>query len=166
MTSELRSAKADLVAYRRHIQMLYERVQPWCKELGLAVAFGTHHLSERRHGEYEVPTLAIANPKGNKLATLVPQGEVIVSALGRVDLMGASGRAEKFLFLREHGYITVRDFETGRRLSLTPDPKRAFMGVKAADWYWVPAYPVRRAWPLTLELFVDVLTAVSDEYPN
>ena len=140
--------------------MLFSDIENWLKGTDLKASRGTMELDEEVLGRYEAPTVTIQNAQAKKVADLLPVGAQIIGAEGRVDLVGTLDR-EVLVYLSQGGpRITVkaanrREAEGGRATPL-------FRGVEEAGWYWIERSRPARARRLTQELFLDLVSEVSD----
>lgn len=154
------STKSRQDEYTSRLNALYSEVQKWIENTGLGVLQKTIKLNEEIPGRYEVPTLTISDAQGKKVADLLPVGAWIIGAEGRVDLVGTVDR-EALVYMAEGGpQITTKEEEGGRTEQTRSIP--LFRGVEEAGWYWIERWRPSRARRLTGQLFVDLLSEVSD----
>lgn len=147
--------------YLSRVQVLLEQIEQWCREIGLQVVREETEINEERHGVYQVPVLVLQNNVGKRVAQVVPFGESVLGAHGRVDLVGNFGKREKFAFLSEGGpSITTRQ-QTAPDGGFVERTRKLYHGVDAEGWYWVTPGPISRAYPVSKEVFIDLLRAVT-----
>lgn len=126
----------------------------------LRASRGVIELHEEAIGRYEAPTLTIQDSGGSKVADLVPVGAWIIGAEGRVDLVGSLGR-ESLMYMAEGGpQFTTKATNSGKAKAEHSTP--LFRGVEQAGWYWIERWRPSRARRLEEELFMDLLSEVSD----
>lgn len=140
---------------------LLSEVDAWSKQLGLRVTPGVTAINEERYGQYEAPTLILDDGNGKRMAEIVPFGASILGAWGRVDVVGEYGKREKIVYLSVGGPIMTIRGQVGEGGVAEESTHRLYRGVDAEGWYWVSPSPIRRAYPLTQEVFKDLLSAVS-----
>lgn len=158
MTTE---SQAALQHYRDRTQTLLVQCETWCRALGLQVAQDQIHINEERHGRYTMPALKISTAQGKHLASIVPFGESILGAHGRVDLQGEYGKQEKIVYLSAGGPSITTRIQEGENGPMHEHTRLLYRGIEQEGWYWVSPAPIHRGYPLTLEIFKDLLSAVS-----
>lgn len=139
------SVKSRQQEYISRLGELYSAIEKWIKQTDLRASRSTMDLDEEDLGRYEAPTLTIQDATGKTVADLRPVGAQIVGAEGRVDIVGRLDR--------------------GNLLYVTPEKgksKRLFKGIEDAGWYWIGETRLGRAYPVTKQLFLDLLSEVSD----
>jgi hypothetical protein len=154
------STKSRQDEYVSRLNMLYSDVVKWIKDTDLKVSHDQVELHEEVIGSYKAPALVIQEAQGNKVVDLLPVGARIIGAEGRVDLVGRLDR-NNLVYLKTGGpQITtrVRTGADGSEESARP----LFKGVERPGWYWIGETRLGRAHPLTKELFLDLLSEVSD----
>jgi len=156
MTSETKSRQDEYIA---RLNELYSHVGTWIKDARLSVSRDTIELHEEVLGHYEAPALTVLDTQRKKVAELQPAGACIVGAQGRIDLVGLSGR-EALLYLAKGGpqYETKVTNGAGEENRSKP----LFRGVDEAGWYWIERFRPARARHLVKELFLDLVSEVSD----
>jgi len=146
--------------YVSRLNELYSAVETWMEDTDLKTSRGTVELNEEIPGRYEAATLKISGAQGKKVADLLPVGAWIIGAEGRVDLVGLLDR-NSLVYLREGGpHIKMTESERPRDSKEWSRP--LFKGVERPGWYWIGESRRGRAHPLTKELFLDLLSEVSD----
>ena len=157
MTSETTSKQKE---YITRLDELYSRVGMWIENTDLKVSRSVFELNEEVPGHYEAPTLTILDVSGKKLAELQPVGAWIIGAEGRVDLVGLLDR-NSLIYLTTGGpQITTRARASAGNPEESSQP--LFKGVEQPNWYWIGESRLGRVHPVTQELFLDLLSEVSD----
>ncbi len=154
-------AKEVLDQYLKRIESLLADCGQWCRARGLKVRRGEITINEERHGQYQASTLNITDTEGRRIAEVIPFGESILGALGRVDLVGEYGKREKIFYLSGGGPKVQMRLRGGKGETIEESTRPLLRGVSDDGWYWVSPAPIRRAYPLTQEVFMDLLSAVS-----
>ncbi|MBM4023834.1 MAG: hypothetical protein FJ280_00280 [Planctomycetes bacterium] len=139
------STKSRQDEYLARVNALYSDAEKWIEGTDLEVSRGTMELDEEALGRYAAPTLTIQDAQGKKVADLLPVGAQIIGAEGRVDIVGRLDRNHLL-------YLPPK--EAGVR--------RSFKGMGEAGWYWIGETRLRRVHRLAQELFLDLLSEVSD----
>ena len=163
MSMVLDEQNAVLKCYLAHVAELYQMIATWCEAWDVQVTQHEIQLEEERHGVYTAPMLRLIGNGERELAALVPFGESILGAHGRVDLLGAYGRREKLVYLLEGGPTLTTNAEVGVGGEAAERTRRLYRGVEVDGWYWVTPGPIRRAHLLDPEIFADLLSAVSGD---
>lgn len=153
---------AALDKYLARIRTLLMDCEKWSIGRGLKVTRGETLINEERHGQYQAPTLMLDDNHGKRLAEVIPFGEAILGAWGRVDVVGEYGKREKIVYLSTGGPTITTSIQGGDGSGGEVITRSLYRGVEAEGWYWVSPSPIRRAYSLTPEVFVDLLSAVSD----
>lgn len=161
MTRLQTDAIAALPQFLMRTRDLLSDIGAWSKQLNLQVAQGETTINEERHGSYQAPSLVLSDAHGKRIAEVVPFGEAILGAHGRVDVVGEYGKQEKIVYLSAGGPSITTRIQVGEGGESEESTRRLYHGVGAEGWYWVAPYPLRRAYPVTQEVFVDLLSAVS-----
>lgn len=150
-----------LPTYLLRTRALLADIGRWSQDLGLRVQHGEVSINEERHGQYHAPALSLRDGQGKLLAEVKPFGESILGSWGRVDMIGEYGRQEKIVYLSAGGPSITTRIQVGEEGKSEESARRLYHGVGAEGWYWVAPYPLRRAYPVTQEVFIDLLSAVS-----
>lgn len=153
--------KNDLNQFLFRTRALLSNCEQWSIILGLTVKHGESIINEERHGQYKVPTLILDDGHGKLVAEIAPFGASILGAWGRVDVVGEYGRREKIVYLSEGGPTITTRIQVGNEGAAEESTHRLYRGVDAEGWYWVSPPPIRRAYLVTREVFIDLLSAVS-----
>jgi len=150
---------AEIYAFVAKVEALLKDLEKWASESYLQTVRGEVDVSEETLGTYSVPSLTISDQYGNFLAEIVPIGTRILGANGRIDLRGRYDKA-----------IVVDLNEGGPTLTTTmidgsTDKKRTtkfYRGIDQDGWYWIDRTAQPKGHVLTKELFLGLLTQVSD----
>jgi len=108
-----------------------------------------------------VPSLTISDRDGNLLAEIVPIGTHILGANGRIDLRGRYDKAI-VVDLNEGGPKLISTVTDGS--NVTKRTKKIYRGIDQAGWYWIDRAAQPKGHVLTKELFLGLLSQVSDYY--
>lgn len=146
--------------YLKRLNELYKEVKKWTKTRALVVKEKEVNLNEELLGQYKAPGLLIIDKKGEKIAELQPVGAQIIGANGRVDVIGKLDQMY-LVYLEPSGpRLTITEKVNNEE---TQRPSRPlFRGVDNPGWYWIESARLGRARTVTEELFLDLLTEVSD----
>jgi len=153
---EQHAGKAKL--YVDRVRELLTQVRGWCEERQLNIWSDSTELNEELMPKYSAPKLAISTNDGLTIARIVPMGAAIIGAQGRVDLIGQFSR---HAFLYHVGMGPTVAVTVGTMRAGDPLRKPILSGVDGDGWYWIEA-SVRRAKQVEEELFIELLTDVSD----
>lgn len=153
--------KPALDEYLARTRLLLADCEQWSAGLGLEVTHGETAINEERYGQYQAPTLILDDSSGKHMAEIVPFGASILGAWGRVDVAGEYGKREKIVYLSEGGPTITMRIHEGDKGKAEESPRRLYRGVEVDGWYWVSPPPLRRAYLITREVFMDLLSAVS-----
>lgn len=154
------STKSRQDEYISRLKKLYAAVETWTKDTDLGVLQGTIELDEEVPGRYEAPTLTIQDSQGKQLAALEPVGAWIIGAEGRVDMSGPLNR-ESLVYMAKGGpQFTAKATDADKSVEEHTTP--LFRGVNEAGWYWIERWRPSRAHRVDEELFMDLLSEVSD----
>jgi hypothetical protein len=158
MIAKTHPADRTLEQYLTRTVALLADIKRWVADFSLCIECGETSINEERHGHYQAPTLIMRDTQGKLIAEVIPFGEAILGAWGRVDVVGEYGKREKIVYLSAGGPTMTMQVQVGEAEEST---RRLYRGVDAEGWYWVSPHPIRRAYPLTCEVFADLLSAVS-----
>jgi hypothetical protein len=146
--------------YIERLKDLYQEVEKWIKQKGLVAKEQDIEINEEVPGRYKAPALTIQSEHGEQVAELLPIGAWIIGAEGRVDLIGKLDRTN-LVFLQMGGPVVKKSLRDS--IGKVEEVSRPlFKGVSQAGWYWIGESRRGRAHPLTKELFLDLLSEVSD----
>lgn len=155
--------------YLKRIDELYSLFKDWSKEEELLVHSKEVDIDEVREKKYKAPMLIISTKSKEKLAEIVPIGFNILAGEGRVDIKGRFDIENIIYLLKEGPFIRFKEsvLKEGKKTFESQfSEKHLFKGVDKDDWYWIESR-LGRAKRLDKELFLDILTAVSDyEFAN
>jgi hypothetical protein len=144
--------------YVQRVTAFLKAASGWCTDRGLSVETEALTLREEGLAEYEAPSLYISKDAVS-VAKILPIGSKIIGAYGRLDLIGRVSR-HAFLFYSGNGpAFSTQTIVKGRITSSSSAPMLS--GVDGEGWYWIEAR-VRRARRVEENLFIDLLTDVSD----
>lgn len=155
------SNSAALALFLERTRQLLNNIETWGKQLNLQIVQGEKTINEERHGSYQAPMLTLTNKQGQCLATVEPFGEALLGAHGRVDIIGKYGKQEKISYLSAGGPTITTRIQVGEGSIAEERIQKLLRGVEAEGWYWISPFPLRRAYPLSQEVFVDLFSAVS-----
>lgn len=161
MTAMKDSTNAVLEQYLTRVSALFADIKKWSADLGLHVEHGETSINEERHGQYRSPTLILSDARARRIAEVIPFGESILGASGRVDIVGDYGKREKIVYLNEGGPTIAMRIQAGVDGAAEESTRKLYRGVDAEGWYWVSPLPIRRAYRITQEVFSDLLSAVT-----
>jgi hypothetical protein len=161
MTSKQNSSTEALDQYLKRTRTLLADIRKWSMDFGLCGSDGEITLNEERHGQYQAPTLILSDERAKRIAKLIPFGESIIGAQGRVDVVGDYGKQEKIIYLNEGGPTLSMRVQGSTEAIAVESARKLYRGVDAKGWYWISPSPIRRAYPITQEVFGDLLGAVT-----
>lgn len=161
MTAMKNTLNPVLNQYLTHVTALFANIEKWGGDFGLQMQGGETTINEERHGQYEVPTLVLNDAQGKRIAEVLPFGESIIGAQGRVDLVGNYGKREKIVYLNAGGPTMTTRIQVGTEGAAEESTRKLYRGVDAEGWFWLSPSPIRRAYPITPEVFADLLSAVT-----
>lgn len=161
MTAMKNTSNAVLEQYLTHVTALFANIERWGADFGLQMERGETTINEERHGQYQAQTLMLNDAQGKRIAEVVPFGESIIGAQGRVDLVGDYGKREKIVYLNEGGPTMTTRIQVGTDGASEESTRKLYRGVDAEGWFWVSPSPIRRAYPITREVLADLLSAVT-----
>ncbi|MGA2027016.1 MAG: hypothetical protein ABSH17_08110 [Syntrophobacteraceae bacterium] len=145
--------------YLERLRNLYDSVLPWCQKQGLNVTQEEAKLVEENLGAYTAPALIIT-ASGSIIANLKPIGTNIIGASGRVDIIGSLDK-DSLVYLEVGGPSIKTSVSTGGKV-IEQSSKPFFKGVTREGWYWIEERRLGRARIFDEQLFLDLLTEVSD----
>lgn len=160
MSATTENQTESLQQYLRRTEALLCDLEKWGATFDLQIKRGQTTINEERHGQYCVETLVLNDAQGKRIAEVAPFGESIIGAQGRVDLVGDYGKREKIVYLNEGG-PTLTTGTVGADGACEKSTRKLYRGVDAEGWFWVSPSPIRRAYPVTREVFADLLSAVT-----
>lgn len=115
-------------------------------------------IEESGHDPYPTNQLLIYNGS-DLIATLNPVGFRIISAVGRVDIIGKYSK-EPIVYLLQGGPSITSEIKAGDFKEQSH--RFYFKGVEKDGWYWVGNPTIKRAYPFNEQMFFDLLDGVSD----
>ena len=155
------TSNAVLDQYLTHVTALFASFERWSADFGLQVERGETTINEERHGQYQAHTLRLNDVQGKRIAEVVPFGESVIGALGRVDLVGDYGKREKIVYLNEGGPTMTTRIQVGTDGTSEQGIRKLYRGVDTEGWFWLSPSPIRRAYPISREVLADLLSAVT-----
>lgn len=147
--------------YLERLAGLHQEVRRWLADADVTITEEDRDVSEETLGDYLASELVIRDGDGTEIARLRPIGGDIIGALGRVDLVGRMDR-QPILYLSAGGPVVAMVEASTTRDAHSSVRRRMLDGVEAEGWYWISDRRLRRARPLTAELFKDLVLEVSD----
>lgn len=148
-----------ITEYIERLRNLYADINLWCREQGLDITRKDEALVEEDLGSYVAPALEIA-VAGRVLARIKPIGANVIGASGRVDIIGRLDK-DSLVYLRAGGpRLTIKATVEDQIFEGSSRP--FFKGVTNDGWYWIEEKRLGRVRPLDRQLFLDLLTEVSD----
>lgn len=155
----MRFPKEHPQEYLAKLNALHREVVGWVRPLGIHTIGHDVQLREEAFGTYVAPGLALYL-NSEPLADLKPMGAAIIGAAGRVDFIGPVDSATVVYLEKGGPRVTITetvgthsDSSSGPMLSLKID---------RAGWYWIEDRGSKKAVPLTRDLFLTLLSGVSD----
>jgi hypothetical protein len=131
-------------------------VRKWLTDSPVHFLEKTINVVETASGEYSAPALEILSNEDALIAELEPIGAWIIGALGRVDMKGKYETVNLLYLAKGCPHFTIKvNGEEERSAPL-------FRGVDQDGWYWIESGRLRRARSLNVELFLDLLSEISD----
>ncbi|MBN1974360.1 MAG: hypothetical protein JW787_12025 [Sedimentisphaerales bacterium] len=146
--------------YIIRVKDLYDQVKKWIKAKKLIAKEKEVELNEEMSGIYKVPGLLIEDKEGKKIAELQPAGAWIIGAEGRVDIIGIIDRAYLVYLQIEGPHMKMSVSSSAEKVEEISRP--LFKGVDQPGWYWIENKPRGKARLVDSELFIDLLSEVSD----
>ena len=147
--------------YLDKINFLLSNVKDWCDPFGIQAIVNQTSINEDPYGQYNAPTLVLKLHDGKHLAEVSPFGAAVLGAMGRIDIVGEYGKREKIVYLSAGGPAIITNIQASVGDEKVEKPYQFYRGVDSEGWYWVAPFPLRRAYPITKEIFLDLLSAVS-----
>ena len=149
--------------YLQRVDELYSHFEVWLKEEEL-ITNPEEIVIEEINAKYKVNKLTISTKSVEKIAEIVPIGFNIVGGAGRIDVQGRFDSVNIIYLL--HGGPSIHFKERVLRNDKTVfegkySSKHLYKGVDSDDWYWIES-KLGRAKHIDKELFLDILTSVSD----
>ncbi len=154
--------KADIrkQKYIAWLKELHDEVKKWIKKEKLVAQEKDVEINEEIPGRYQAPSLSIQDKSGKEIAELRPVGAWIIGAEGRVDVIGRLDQIH-LVYLEPPGPgISVVVSDDGGKIER--NSRILFQGVENPGWYWIEDKPRGKAHLINGELFMDLLSEVSD----
>ncbi len=153
------NTKKRVKEYTERLKDLYIHVKKWSAGRSFRFVDKDIDITEMVPGVYSAPALEIRSDTGALIATLEPIGAWIIGALGRVDLKGKSETVNLLYLAKGSPHRTIKitagGYEEKRSAPL-------FRGVDHDGWYWIEDARLGRVRSLDAELFLDLLSGISD----
>lgn len=153
------ATESEISTFLSKIEDFFSDLEKWSSEVGLTTTRGSVEVSEEILGTYSAPTLTIIDSTGESIAEAVPIGRSIVGANGRVDLNGTYDKAI-LLALSEGGPSLHTTVTEGSHVEQRT--KKIYQGVTEAGWYWIERTARLKGNAVTKDLFLYLLSQVSD----
>jgi hypothetical protein len=144
--------------YIERLQNLYDDIRLWSRGQGLDITREEERLLEQDLGTYSAPALKITC-SGKFVASVKPIGANVIGASGRVDIIGRLDK-DSLVYLQTGPHLTINTSTDGEIIERSSKP--FFKGVTDDGWYRIEEKRLGRARLLDQELFLDLLTEVSD----
>ncbi|MCK4814595.1 hypothetical protein KA005_02400 [bacterium] len=152
--------KSKQEEYISKIKQLYSEIENWVERKSFVAQKGEIEINEEIPGRYKVPSLSIQDQEGKQVAELRPIGAWIVGAKGRVDLIGQFDQ-NNLVYMEAGGPHIATSISIGGEKT-EEKAKPLFKGIDQTGWYWIEDKRRGRARLLNAELFMDLLSEVSD----
>lgn len=138
---------------------LLDNISLWLRETDLKPEAGTTTIKEARTGPYQSPVLSIFDEAGKKIASIEPVGAWVIGAEGRVDIIGSID-SESFVYMKKGGPVFFSPVHKGNKIE--KKITHIYKGIDCDGWYWIEDKKRRKAHLLSGELFMEILTEVTD----
>lgn len=145
--------------YLERLRNLYDDIRIWSQEQGLNITPEDESLVEGSMGVYLAPALIITS-SGRVIARVKPIGANVIGASGRVDIVGGLDK-DSLVYLQAGGPGLRMKASIGGEI-IEQSSKPFFKGVTSDGWYWIEEKRLGRVRLLDRQLFLDLLTEVSD----
>ena len=144
--------------FSRRIDELYSNIDSWLSSYGLTALTEEPEINEENSGIYKVNQLAIYD-KEEKIARMMPVGAWVIGANGRVDLIGKFDRTIIVYIEKEGSSLTTTIKDGDRQETFST---QFYKGIEETGWYWIENRRHGKAHLLDKELFLELLSEVSD----
>lgn len=148
-----------LDGFLKNTDKLYDNINSWIGTHGLTALPEKIEVTEEASGKYSANKLTIQDEKKQIIASIVPIGAWVIGANGRVDLIG---KFDKLIIVNlEKGGLSLSTTMTVGDHQET-STRHFYKGIKEAGWYWIEDTRLGKARLLDKDLFLELLSEVSD----
>ncbi|MBF0103014.1 MAG: hypothetical protein HQK77_19120 [Desulfobacterales bacterium] len=143
----------------KNIDELYTNIDCWLNPYELITTSKEIELIEEASGAYKAKELIIHDKNKETIATIMPIAAWVIGANGRIDLIGKYDKVI-IVYLEKEGFflsITNKHEEHEKNV-----PNQLYKGIEKNGWYWIEDSRRGKAHLLNKELFLELLSEVSD----
>ena len=145
--------------FLKNIDELYDKISSWLSLYGLTTIQEGIEINEEASGTYTTNKLIIQDKKKETVASIIPVGAWVIGANGRVDLIG---KFDKVIIVNleksEPALSTTIKVGVNQETLTRP----FYKGIKKTGWYWIEDKRRGKAHLLGKNLFLELLSEVSD----
>lgn len=153
-------ARKKLDEFIARVNTLYSEVGSWLENEPFSTRKETIEINEKLAGKYEIESLTISDNEGILIAELRPIGAWIIAAEGRVDIIGKSDNENLVYIVSDGPHVTMQEKTENQKIQRSSRP--IFKGIEGSGWYWIESKRLGRARLLDKNLFIDLMSVVSD----
>jgi len=148
-----------LERFLKSIDTLYDNISSWLSPYGSSTLQEEIEIIEEASGTYKANKLTIQDEKKETIASIMPVGAWVIGANGRVDLIG---KLDKVIIvnLEKGGPTLSTTVKVGDHQETAT--RQFYKGIKESGWYWIEDKRRGKAHLLDKELFLELLSEVSD----
>ena len=153
-------AQKKLSEFFTRVNHLYSDIELWLKTEQFIIKKEKIEISEKIAGSYKIESLIVLDNENNKIAELRPVGAWIIAAEGRVDIIGKLNKENLVYLISEGPHLTI--IEEAKNSKTAKSSRPLFRGIEGNGWYWIESKRPGRARLLDKNLFIDLMSMVSD----
>ncbi len=151
--------RKTLDRFLKDIDELYVNIISWLDTSELTTFTEQIELREEASGAYKIRKLIIHDKKKETIADITPVSARVIGANGRVDSLGKYDKAI-ILKLEKNDSPSITTIPVGDHKEATST--QFYKGIEKAGWYWIEDRRRGKAHFLNKELFLELLSEVSD----
>jgi hypothetical protein len=154
---ENEAVKDKIRLYLERVEQLYTQIKQWLTEENLVVVSSRVETIERQ-AMYKVTQLTVKTPEGETLAEIKPTSSKVIVGEGLIEIEGWFGK-ETLVYMTDGGPQIMKPSRNDRTKQIMV---QMYKGIAVDGWYWIEDSRRRRMHLVDQELFLELITFVSD----
>ncbi len=154
---ENEAVKDKIRLYLERVEQLYTQIKQWLTEENLVVVSSRVETIERQ-AMYKVTQLTVKTPEGETLAEIKPTSSKVIVGEGLIEIEGWFGK-ETLVYMTDGGPQIMKPSRNDRTKQIMV---QMYKGIGVDGWYWIEDSRRRRMHLVEQELFLELITFVSD----
>jgi hypothetical protein len=154
---ENETVKDKIRLYLERVESLYTLIKQWLTAENLIIVPSRVDTIERQ-AMYKVTQLTVKTPEGETLAEIKPSSSRVIVGEGLIEIEGWFGK-ETLIYMTNGGPQITKPSRNDRTKQIMI---KMYKGIEVDGWYWIEDSRRRRMHLIDQELFLELITLVSD----